>query len=210
MAVLVVKCDPKVLRIDESMYPDVETSYIYDHLKYYCSKFSPLPAATITLHGGSPVVVQGQKYVRIATELGRKSIRAIITGDTNTDEVQSFLRIEAVQILDWQLLRREEEETSVLDAEHVFFFESALSDHQKRTFEESVAGFFHQLQSVLLLGKPRTVTKVVYSHGDCSAEFIATTPAGDESWFGEFYASCLDFSRTVGRIASYQGRRFVS
>src|SRR5438445_1368096 len=104
MSAVVVECDPKMLRVDEGIYPDVENSYIYDHLKYYCSKFSPLPAATIALRDGLPLVVQGHKYVKIAAELGRKTIRAILTGESNRAEAQRFLGAEGVKILDWQLL----------------------------------------------------------------------------------------------------------
>lgn len=209
MALLVFECDPKMLRVEERIYPDADASFIYEHLKYYCSKFDPLPAATVALREGQLLVVQGQKYVRIAVELGRKMIRAIMT-DANTEEIQRLVRTDGINVLDWQALRREEEQTSVLDAVHVFFFESGLSEHQKQLFEEKIAGFFHRLQSVLLQGKAIKVSNVVYSHDDRSAEFVATTPAGDPRWFGDFHASCLNFSRSVARMASYQGRRFVS
>jgi hypothetical protein len=210
MGALVLECDPKMLQIDECVYPDLDASYVYDHLKYYCSKFSPLPAVTIALRDASPLIVRGHKFASIASELGRKSIRAIITADIDTDEVRRFLGTDGVNTLDWEMLRKEEEETNVLNAVHVFFFDASLSGRQKCIFEERIAGFFHKLTSVLIGDKPRTISKVIYSHNERCAEFTATTPAGDPSWFGEFHACCLDYSREVAHIASYQGRRFVS
>lgn len=210
MAVLVVECDPKTLRIDDKKFPDRETHYIYEHLKYCLSKSNLLPAATISLDGDSPIVVQGQKYVRISVELGRASIRAIITGEVHMDDVQNFLRREDVRILDWRSIRREEEQMNVVDGYHVFFFEGALSEQQKRIFEETFVGFFNRLQSVLLRNRPKNTPKVSFSHNDYCAECFATTPAGDESWFAEYHSCCLNFSRNVARIASYQGRQFVS
>jgi hypothetical protein len=210
MAVLVVECNPRLLGINEEMYPDRDVGFIYDHLKHYCSRFSPLPAATIMLCDGSPVVVQGHKYVQIAVDLGRESIRSIVSGSIDSEEVQRFVRSDGVRILDWDALRREERASDVLDAVHVFFFEPALSDVQRALFEERIGGFFQHIRSVLLQGRQRVVSKVTYSHAGHCAEFVATTPAGDRSWFGEFHARCLDFSRNVAGIASYQGRKFVS
>lgn len=210
MAVLVVECNPRLLKVNDETYPDRDTAFIYDHLKHYCSRFSPLPAATVTVIAGAPVVVQGQKYVQIAVDLGRESIRAIIIGNNKSEQTQHFLRSEGVRTLEWDALRREEVGSSVLDAVHVFFFESSLSDAERKLFEERILGFFHGIRSVLIQDRPKNVSQAVYSHGGHCAEFVATTPAGDPSWFHDFHVRCLEFSRNVAQVASYQGRRFVS
>jgi hypothetical protein len=145
MSALVAECHPKTLRVDESVHPDSDESYIYEHLMYYCSKFDPLPAATVTLRNGLPVVIQGHKYVQSGSALGRQSVRVIITGDVSKEDMRSFLQIEGVKTLDWQSLLREERETSVLDAVHVVFFDEQLSSDQNRLFEEKISGFFSSI-----------------------------------------------------------------
>src|SRR5262249_16678982 len=177
-----LECDPRILTINEEKSPDRETEYIYEHLKYCLSKTQLLPAAIITLDCGLPVVTRGHKYVRIAVELGRPSIPAIIVGEVPNDDVQRFLAQEGVRIVDPETIRREEEELSVADGEHVFFFEKPLSVQQKRAFEEEFVGFFTRLDSVLLRNRPRSIPKARFSHEGYCAECFATTPAGDESW----------------------------
>jgi hypothetical protein len=120
----------------------------------------------------------------------------------------AFLKRKDIKILDWQQIKKEEEGTAVMDACHVFFFEQPLSEHDRQLFDERIVGFFRGLDSDLLKGKARTVSAPMFLHDGNSAEFTATTPAGDETWFGDLYTCCLDFSRNVVRIASYQGKRF--
>jgi hypothetical protein len=196
--------------INEAKYPDRDGSLIYDHLRHYCSKFRPLPAATITFDGPSPVVIQGHKFVRAALDLGIDRMRVIVAGHREGNQAANFSRRPDVICVDWRTIEQEEADTSVLDAWHVFFLEKRLSADTTRRFEERIAGFFRDVQSELLVGKARKVPEVTVSHEKRCAEFIATTPAGDPSWFPAFHARCADFSRDIAKIISYQGRRFLS
>src|SRR5579863_3024205 len=62
-----------------------DDGFVYEHLKRYCSKFTPLPAITVKLSGGKLIAVRGHKYLSIAVELRRERIRAVLQGATFED-----------------------------------------------------------------------------------------------------------------------------
>ncbi len=206
---LVLECALDALTLDEAVYPDTDQHYIYDHLKYCCSKSSTLPAVTVSVQRIPAVIIAGHKYFRIARELGRKSIRAIVEGGGRSDNLRTFLRRPDVQIIDNASIAQEVEDAVVTEGCQVYFFERPLSDLEKAEFEARIVGFYRTLTSPLLAGRERKVSQVSYSFGDRCAEFTATTPVGDESWYGESLRTCIAFSREVAKIASFQGGRFV-
>src|SRR3954469_5616607 len=81
-----IEVSPADILIDRSAV-ERDDGFEYEHLKRYCSKFTPLPAVTVRLGEGRLIAVRGQKYLSIARELGRDRIRAVLQ-DTTFDELQ--------------------------------------------------------------------------------------------------------------------------
>jgi hypothetical protein len=97
----------------------------------------------------------------------------------------------------------------VLDAWHIYFFESPLNDRAKEEFKKQLAGYFDLLKSPLLDSCPGArVSEINFSFNDHCAEFKAMTPVGDESWYSDYLGTTIDFSKRVAAITSYQGYRF--
>ena len=204
---VVFECNLDSLVVDERRYPDMDTHFIYDHLKYYCSKFRPLPTVTVSIDHDPPVIIAGHKYFKIARELGHKSIRACVGAGKPNARFEKFLRRQDVQLIDKSTLDREFEESEVMDGCEVFFFESPLSEDAKVAFESKIADFFRTHDSSLLAGRRCHVSPVSYSADSTRAEFTATIPCG-ESWIRDFLSTCHDIDQNVARIKSLQGRRF--
>jgi len=192
--------------------PDRESSLIYEHLEHYCSKFvatSPLPAITLTEQSGALGIVRGHKYLLVANKLGLQSIRAIVSDCADYGIVKELLQSGNARLLDSAEIARELQDTQVIEGWHVFYFETELSESQRKEFEKQIVGFFRNLPSPLLTGRMRKVDGLQFLGNGRSCEFRATTPVGDPSWFHLFHGACLSFHRDVAKIASYQGRRFV-
>lgn len=209
---LVLECGLDALTLDETAFPDTDRHYIYDHLRYRyagSANSTHLPAVTISVDRMPPVIVGGHKYFRIARELGMESVRAIVTGDEQGNELRAFLRRPDVRIVDNATIVQEMKDTVVSESRHVFFFERPLNSHAKTEFEVRIAGFFRTLNSPLLAGHERRVSHVTYSFGGTCAEFTAVTPVGDECWYADYLRTSVEFSKEVAKIVSYQGGRFV-
>lgn len=181
--------------------------FVYEHLRYYCSKFEPLPAITIRLKNLKAEVVSGGEYLEIARDLGRPAIRAIVLGTYSEADLSQFIQQGGGRLLDWEQIDRADQTEPIVSAWHVFFFDRALQAVERAEFERSVAGFFMQLAQQRR-DQSGIVGNVSFDAKKARAEFEAITPVGDESWYSAFFAVCRRFSTSFVRIVSYQGRRF--
>lgn len=216
MTMIVIDLPPKRVSIDETRFPDRDTTHIYEHLLHYCSLIPPshpLPAIDIQVERDSLVVMRGHKYLRIAKHLGRSTVRATIhTADSRNDQeaIAALLAMPDVKQVDWRAILKREGRTLVARDWHVFFFERALRLTEKQAFEAHVVGFFPPL---LLRLKPNwkkqpVVTHVEYDDTRNLAQFQAWTPVGVETWFNDYLHELGVFDQRYARIVSYQGRRY--
>lgn len=207
---LCFECRLDLLILDERAHPDLDRSYVYEHLKHYCSKFRPLPAVTISQASIPPVIVEGHKYYRIAQELGHDSIRTVMADRHVHRRLNKFLSSPGIRIIDRAEIDKELWDTRVLDAWHIYFFESPLNDRAKEEFKKQLTGYFELLKSPLLDSRSGArVSEINFPFNDYCAEFKAITPVGDESWYRDYLGTTIDFSKRVAAITSYQGYRFM-
>lgn len=210
MAFTVIECSPTLLGFDFHHYPDTDDSFIYEHLKYYCSKFSSstiLPSPGARVSNGRLLVVSRHKYALIAQELGVPIVRVVLVGDRQADDV-TFFRRSDIRVLDFSAIRREEAARIIEDAWHLFFFDAPLTEQQQDQFSHQVVDPFRTDQSVSSSQYSRAVSKIGFPFDHKCAEFLARTPFVDESWIRRHRQECCKFSTEVSQIVSYQGRRF--
>lgn len=205
----VVECMLDALVLDERAFPDRDRSHVYEHLKYYCSKFRPLPAVTVRADREPAVVVSGHKYYRIAKEAADLSIRAIVRGDGRSDSVRRFLERPDVKVLGWDRIARETDAAPVVCGSQIYYFYDPLPESAKREFDERLAGFFRRLESALLSRDALRVWGVEFGCGDTRAEFMARVPVADERWYGACRAAALRFDAEIARIWTFQGAQFA-
>lgn len=194
---------------EDPQFPDRETRYIFDHLKYALSRPSPfpLPAITVSLIDGRLVVTKGHKYLRIAQELGRPRIRAMISSDAlPASEFIKQLPSGAVVVPRKELER--EVMTPVLRDYHVYFFENPLDSESQEKFVRTFIGFFENLKTPFLKQSEKRVFSWSFPFDGYCAEFEANIPVGDKTWPPKYLKMSQDFSRNVARIVSFQGARF--
>ena len=210
MSYKVIECNPSLLRFDLERYPDKETSFIYEHLKYYCSKFALrtlLPSAHAMVWEKQLIVVSRHKYALIAQSLGVPRVRVVITERISGDS-EEFLARNDVNVVDLATIKQEEIVTVVQDAWHVFFFGESLTVEQQRDFEKCIVGVFVRLDRNYQTDLSPMMSTIGFAFDKTCAEFTARTPNGDESWVRQFRQVCCDFHTQTAKIVSYQGRRF--
>jgi hypothetical protein len=79
--------------VDTDPSRDASASYVYDHLRFYYSLFETMPAAKVTVDGDAGVTVTGRRvYARIARDLGRPAIRAVVDETSDPAGVARLLR----------------------------------------------------------------------------------------------------------------------
>ncbi|WP_394847658.1 hypothetical protein LZC95_09365 [Pendulispora brunnea] len=198
MPILLVELPVDVPVLDEPKCPDPDDKFIFDHLVRYCATFDPLPAITVRVDGDVAIVSRGHKYLRAARALGRSTVRAVIASAPTNSNVRAFLVREDVRTLDWDTLRRKEEEEANPKGWHVLFFERPLSDLEREDLEERVGALFG-------VGE----VQILYDDAGPCAEFEAITPILDPEWAAKYLAALLSFSRDRVRILSYQGQRLL-
>lgn len=188
---------------EDPRFPDVDTHYIYDHLKYLLSKPSPfpLPAVGVRLLEGRLVLTSRHKYLFIARELGAARIRARMQG-VLPGQLPAGARPVPPEELE------AEDAIGVVRGHHVYFFERPLTPSARQEFHRSIVGFFERLQSPLLEAAERRVWSCSFPFEGRCAELEATIPVGDQSWMSEYLRVSGEFSRSVARIVSFQGGRF--
>jgi hypothetical protein len=200
---------PTALISEDDRYPDSNSRYIYEHLKYTLSRPSPfpLPAIHVSLLDRTLVVTRGQIYLRIARELGRPWIRAICSSPLAPADLLKTLP-SGISIVPREELEREESMKVVRDY-HVFFFDAPLTPEAQNQFITEIAGFFERLKTPFTGPEEPKVFSLGFPFGGRCAEFEALIPVGDASWLGEYRKLCQRFSRDVQRIVSFQGAPFV-
>jgi phosphoribosylformylglycinamidine (FGAM) synthase PurS component len=204
----------RVIRLPASMVqpseigPSASSGFIFEHLKYYCSRIFPLPAISIHIDSGIPVLIRGGEYLAIARELGHSSIQAIVARDVSDADLSELLENPAVEIVDLTKLEAEELANPVIEDWQVFYFERPLSEREKQLFEDKIVAAFEELPSKLLTScaHPR-VTSLAYCDEKARAEFKALVSVLDERWLLDCVARIQEFSATVLPVLSYQGRR---
>lgn len=210
MPILLVELNIDEVSIDKSLLPNQEeTSFIYEHLRHYCSKFYPLPTITVRVCAESVFVVRGYQYLLIARELGHQQIRAVIDKSSPEKYVQRFLGKASVSQLDWQVVRKEENDRLLGYFWYVFFFEKPLNQQKKTIFEDTIVNFFRQIKLPDWAEKPKSrIRNLSYPYSGSCAEFQAYVPIADERWYCESRAVLIEFHLKCVPIASFQGQIF--
>ena len=208
--ILLLELNPNDISIDEKLFPSPKkSSFIYEHLRYYCSKFYPLPTIFVRVYENSVIVTDGRMYLAIAKESGHQQIRAIVDRASPDRFVQKLLENPSVTQLDWETVRQEDDDELVSCDWFdwlIFFFKRSLNREEKKTFEEQVVRFFKQIPLPELTDvQKERIKNLSYPHSGLSAEFEAYLPWTDERWFATSRAVLLNFHFNCVPIASFQG-----
>jgi hypothetical protein len=202
MASLVVELPTRMVKIDEDRFADLDHSLILEHLKYYCSKFEPLPAVTLRLIDQQAFVVAGHKYVAAAVALKRPRLRAIVDPASDAEAVSRLLALDDVRRIDLDALEKEEARDPVPLAWHIVFFERPLAPEQRAAFSKAMSELAGSTG-----GPP---PNVAYDESGARAELRMPTPVFDHDWATDLLRALSDFHQTHVPIVSYQGRAFLA
>lgn len=201
MPVIVTEVPVNSLVRDESKAK--ETPYVFDHLKYYCSKFMPLPAVIARLKDGKAEVLGAGVYLDIAKALGHKTIRVSFREKSEAKEIKDFLRDCNGNLLCLSNIEAEETEQDCFFGWHIFFFERVPSSKEKQGFVDTVVTAFSTLGEKYGIG-PR-VSEVLFLDDQKSAEFQANIPTKSERWYLDVREAIHEYSEGCVKIVSYQG-----
>jgi hypothetical protein len=209
MPITLVEIEPDKIVVDESRFLDdvMQSSIVYDHLRYYCSKFSPLPSISVQVEKDVAFVVRRHWYLEIAKDLRIPRIRASIENSADAT-VQSFLLQPSVAQIDWREARKAEEEAPIGYSWYVYFFERPLTVEERGIFEGQIVGFFRRLElpSWAELDDER-IKNLSYPQEGLCAEFQAFVPSGDERWYGASISAITKFHKECVPLVSFQGHR---
>jgi hypothetical protein len=209
MKALFLEIPVSLVREDER-YPDTNKEDIYEHLRHLFAlpRSFPLPAIYVKLMDGRLIVSGHHIYLRIARELGEERIRGILQCQgIEPNEVLKQLSSE-IRVIPREELEREEAMPVVRDW-HVYFFDGPLSQGDRERFLVEIAGFFERLETPLIGRSEKRLFQWAFPFEGRCAEFEALIPVGDRSWCEAYRKVCIDFSRNVHRIVSFQGARFL-
>ncbi len=208
MPLLVVDMDPNDVKVDESVFPNKwKDTFVYEHLRHYCSKFSPLPGISIYVTRKSVTVTDAHQYLSIAKDLGRESITAVVDHTSPKKAVQEFLKRPSVKQLDYQKLRAEEDAAMFSYGLYVFFFERPLNARERQLFEQKIVGYLKEIKLPPRFEGVERIKELNYSYDGQCAEVEAFTST-DERWYGPFRLALMDFHQNVTPIISFQGTKF--
>lgn len=210
MCILLVELSPDEISVDESLFPDLnKNSFIYEHLRHYCSKFYPLPTIEVKVDAEAIIVVRGHPYLAIAKELRNQRIRAVVDKASSESSVSRFLQRSSIIQLDWETVMHEENNDLVSYVWFVFFFERSLNQEERKAFEKDIVGFYRQIQLPVWAEVPDDrIKNLSYPYSGRCAEFQAYVPIADERWYASSRAVVVDFHLKCVPIVSFQGRRF--
>jgi hypothetical protein len=210
MHILLVELNPNEISVDESLFPDQQKdSFIYEHLRHYCSKFYPLPTITVRVCAEAVFVIRGHQYLAIARELGQERIRAVVDQSSSKQYVHSFLDKPSVVQLNWEIARQEGYDTFVEFVWYVFFFERPLNQEEREIFEEQIVEFFRTIKLPEWAEVPENrIIDLSYPYSGYCAEFQAYVPIEDERWYSQSKAVVVNFHLKHIPILSFQGRKF--
>jgi hypothetical protein len=209
MTILVVALNPSMITVNEYLFPNsYKDSFIYDHLRYYCSKGQSVPTITIKVCSDSVIVTRGHYYLLIAKELGYEKIQAVVDQNLSRD-IESFLNSPYIVQVNWKTLRQNEDQKLLGYVWYVFFFKRNLSQSEQEAFHTLVVNFYEQIEIPGWANEPETrILDLNYSHLGYSAEFQAYVPFADERWYAGALAAAVDFHMKYVPIVSCQGRKF--
>lgn len=210
MSILLVELDPNEVSVDEALFPNKEkNSFVYEHLRHYCSKIYPLPTITLKLINEIAFVVRGHYYLSIARELGHQQIRAVIDSSSPCEYIQTFLHKNFVTQLNWEVEKRANSNELVGYVWYVLFFAKSLNQEEKDFFEAQVVSFFREIKLPDLPEPPKQkITDLNYPYAGKCAEFQAYLPITDERWYASSRAALIGFHSKSVPIVSFQGRKF--
>jgi hypothetical protein len=185
-----------------------DDGFVYEHLKRYCSKFTPLPAITVKLSGGKLLAVRGHKYLSIALELHQERIRAVLQGTTFEDLRRQG--VPGVLSVVPQTRLESEQNTAVIAGWHVFFFKSTPSQEMADRIDARFRGFLNQSLPDALGSSHQVVIDSRFDFSGPCFEIKFPTPVANQAWANLYHAFISSVSNEVLPIATYQGRRFVT
>jgi hypothetical protein len=188
---------------------DASSSYVYDHLRFYYSLFDALPAVEVTVDGNAAVTVSRRRiYARIARDLGRPRIRAVVAAASDPAGVARLLREPDVEKLSWAEIDAAERNERVAWLWQVFYFARPLTDAELRTFRDDVVGVFAQVPDLFPEAREMgTVEQLAVGDEGRRVSFRAVQPTGDQAWMRDYVIAIRRFSANVVEIVSFQGRK---
>ena len=199
---LVLELDPS--EIQEGSPPqETDSSYVHGHLVYLLSLGGELPAVRVSVTPDGVMIVDGYRYLKVAKELKRSPIRAIVDRGSDKGSVETLARYRrVVHPKEW------EGESSGIDSTwHVFFFHPPLDRQASDEFRALVEGLFRSSASAVFAALDTAPVKsfdVELESGRVA--FEAETPWADEAWVSTFLSKCREFSEKRRPIWTYQGR----
>lgn len=224
---LLLKMNPKDIHEDLANFPDNEQSFVYEHLKYYCSKFYPLPAITVGCKKNEFFVIRGHKYLRIAQELNHEHILCVLPDEYqsplfrtgNDAAMRSFqpkphegeldLKQNGIEIMDFKDFDPGFQSDEIDTFDHVYYFEKPLSESQKIEFRKLIQSFFFVLKYAQNLGAAfEWISPIEFGAEDKRAEFKVKVKNPSGKWTHLYRAITMKFSEDVAKIHTFCGRLF--
>ena len=203
--------DMGLIVVDDA-YKKIDDSYIYEHLKYYFSKFGdcPLPAITVKISRDSILLVGSYIYYIAAKELGYPSIQCFIRGEIDHTELEKKYSGKVV-FIDWKKEEEEENLTPIRNEPQLFFFEHALNENDKKMFQKLIVEFFETLDHPVMkpIARPRTSCLAFPFENTC-AEFMAIAPFGysESDWVRKHLYAIRQFHEKGVPIISRNGMKY--
>lgn len=204
---LLMRINPKDIHEDLINFPDNEQSVVYEHLKYYCSKFYPLPAITVGYKQKKFFVIRGHKYLRIARELNHEHIICVLP-----DEYQKSLDLkqdDKIELLDFKDFDPNVHSDAIDTFDHVYYFEKPLNESQRAEFRKLIRSFFLVLKYAKNLAASfEWISPIKFGEEDRRAEFRVKLKNPEGEWIHLYRAITMKFSENVAKIHTFQGRLF--
>jgi len=197
------------LTLDTDLSGDESASYVYEHLRFYCGLIDTLPAVKVTVDANGRAVVSGRRvYARIARDLGRPAIRAVVDAASEPAGVARLLQEPGVEQLSWAEIDAEEREQRVAWMWQVFYFARPLAGAELRAFQDDVVGVFAQVGDLFPeAAEMGTVDQLTTGEEGRRVSFRAVQPTGDQAWMRDYVAAIRRFSAEVVEVVSFQGRK---
>jgi hypothetical protein len=183
-----------------------DSRVIYEHLKYYCSKFKPLPAIAVQLDGDRLRIVDRHAYASIARDLGVERIRAVLVGTTLEELEQKSIR--NVPVLVPRETLDSELRCEAVAAWHVLFFGTVPAAEIVAEIDRRFRLFLkHSLAPLIGDEGSSDISSEFKPSGPCF-EIRFPTPAENHRWATAFRGLLFGIHRELASIESYQGQRF--
>jgi hypothetical protein len=183
---------------------------LYEHLKYTWTLPNryALPMIDVEVVEGAIVVKRGQKYLRVARELGHPRIRAVFESELKDESEVLKALPQGIRMISRDVLEREEAEVRERSYQ-VFFFERPLTSDEQARFVTDVIGYFERSETPLFAPSEKRVFQYSFPFGGQCAQVEAIVPVGDRLWIAGYGGACMKFSRDVVRIVSLRGEPFI-